>query len=30
MCYIKVICNKLDNLRVVGFHLLSPNAGEVT
>ena len=30
MCYIKVICNKLDNDRVVGFHLLSPNAGEVT
>lgn len=28
-CYVKVICNKLDNLRVVGFHLCAPNAGEV-
>ena len=30
MCYVKVICNKLDNNRVVGFHILCPNAGEVT
>lgn len=29
-CYAKVICNKLDNERVVGFHVLGPNAGEVT
>jgi thioredoxin reductase (NADPH) len=29
-CYVKVIVNKLDNMRVVGFHLLSPNAGEIT
>lgn len=29
-CYVKVICNKLDNLRVVGFHICCPNAGEVT
>lgn len=28
--YTKVICNKADNLRVVGFHICSPNAGEVT
>jgi thioredoxin reductase (NADPH) len=29
-CYVKVLCNKLDNLRVVGFHICSPNAGEIT
>lgn len=27
--YAKVICNKLDNERVVGIHYLGPNAGEV-
>ncbi|XP_005387317.2 PREDICTED: thioredoxin reductase 3 [Chinchilla lanigera] len=29
-CYAKIICNKLDNDRVVGFHVLGPNAGEIT
>ena len=29
-CYIKVIVNTADNGRVIGFHILSPNAGEVT
>ncbi|XP_053768288.1 thioredoxin reductase 3 isoform X2 [Desmodus rotundus] len=29
-CYAKIICNKFDNNRVIGFHLLGPNAGEVT
>ncbi|KAL4623643.1 thioredoxin reductase 3-like [Arapaima gigas] len=29
-CYSKVVCNKLDSERVVGFHYLGPNAGEVT
>ncbi|XP_023682624.1 thioredoxin reductase 3 [Paramormyrops kingsleyae] len=29
-CYAKILCNKLDNERVVGFHYLGPNAGEVT
>lgn len=29
-CYAKIICNKLDGNRVVGFHVLGPNAGEVT
>eukprot|EP00761_Pharyngomonas_kirbyi_P011761 gb/GECH01011787.1/.p1 GENE.gb/GECH01011787.1/~~gb/GECH01011787.1/.p1 ORF type:complete len:496 (+),score=121.82 gb/GECH01011787.1/:1-1488(+) len=29
-CYLKVICNQADQGRVVGFHILSPNAGEVT
>ena len=28
--YTKVVCNKLDNERVLGFHLCAPNAGEVT
>ncbi|KAM9410343.1 thioredoxin reductase 3 [Pholidichthys leucotaenia] len=28
--YAKIICNKMDNERVVGFHYLGPNAGEVT
>ncbi|XP_018616285.2 thioredoxin reductase 1, cytoplasmic-like [Scleropages formosus] len=29
-CYAKVVCNKLDSERVVGFHYLGPSAGEVT
>ncbi|XP_075456697.1 thioredoxin reductase 1, cytoplasmic isoform X2 [Ascaphus truei] len=29
-CYAKVICNTKDNERVVGFHVLAPNAGEIT
>ncbi|XP_029457197.1 thioredoxin reductase 3 isoform X2 [Rhinatrema bivittatum] len=29
-CYGKIICDKRDNDRVVGFHVLGPNAGEVT
>lgn len=29
-CYIKVIVNTKDNNRVIGFHILSPNAGEIT
>jgi pyruvate/2-oxoglutarate dehydrogenase complex dihydrolipoamide dehydrogenase (E3) component len=28
-CYMKMICNKLDSFRVIGFHVLGPNAGEV-
>lgn len=28
-CYVKVLVNKNDN-KVVGFHILSPNAGEIT
>uniref|UniRef100_A0A7M4FJE2 thioredoxin-disulfide reductase (NADPH) n=1 Tax=Crocodylus porosus TaxID=8502 RepID=A0A7M4FJE2_CROPO len=27
-CYAKIICNKLN--RVIGFHVLGPNAGEIT
>jgi len=29
-CYVKVIVNTADSNRVVGFHILSPNAGEIT
>ena len=29
-CYVKVIVNKSENDRVIGFHILSPNAGEIT
>ncbi|CDW52874.1 Pyr redox dim and Pyr redox and Pyr redox 2 domai n containing protein [Trichuris trichiura] len=29
-CYAKLICNKADEMRVLGFHVLSPDAGEVT
>jgi len=29
-CYSKLVCNKLDNERIVGFHYLGPTAGEIT
>lgn len=29
-CYAKLVCNRLDNERVIGFHIAGPNAGEVT
>uniref|UniRef100_A0A8C5WDD6 thioredoxin-disulfide reductase (NADPH) n=1 Tax=Leptobrachium leishanense TaxID=445787 RepID=A0A8C5WDD6_9ANUR len=29
-CFAKIICNKRDNERVIGFHVLGPNAGEIT
>ena len=29
-CYLKLLCNKRDSNKVVGFHILSPNAGEIT
>lgn len=29
-CYVKVLVNKLDSNRVVGFHICAPNAGEVS
>eukprot|EP00070_Physeter_catodon_P039429 XP_028346323.1 thioredoxin reductase 1, cytoplasmic isoform X2 [Physeter catodon] len=29
-CYAKIVCNIKDSERVVGFHVLGPNAGEVT
>jgi len=28
--YAKLVCNKADDMRVLGFHYLGPNAGEVT
>ncbi|KAL4225826.1 thioredoxin reductase [Mactra antiquata] len=29
-CYAKLVCLKPDDMRVVGFHVLGPNAGEIT
>lgn len=29
-CYVKILVNKMDNERVVGFHICAPNAGEIT
>ncbi|XP_071514079.1 thioredoxin reductase 1, cytoplasmic [Panulirus ornatus] len=29
-CYAKLICVKSENERVIGFHVLGPNAGEIT
>ena len=29
-CYLKILVNKLDFNRVIGFHICSPNAGEIT
>lgn len=29
-CYAKIVCNKQDHERVIGFHVLGPNAGEIT
>lgn len=29
-CYAKVVVNKADNDKIVGFHFFGPNAGEVT
>lgn len=30
VCYAKLICNKLDKMRVIGLHVAGPNAGEIT
>jgi len=29
-CYVKLICNKLDNERVIGLHVVGIHAGEIT
>lgn len=29
-CYVKVLVNKADKNKVVGFHICAPNAGEIT
>lgn len=29
-CYIKLVCLRSEDMKVVGFHYLGPNAGEVT
>ena len=28
--YLRIIVNKADNNRVIGFHVLGPNSGEIT
>lgn len=28
-CFAKIVCNKYDAMRVVGIHILGPNAGEI-
>lgn len=28
-CYVKLLVNKADSNRIVGFHIVSPNAGEI-
>ena len=30
VCFAKLVCRKSDNMKVLGFHYLGPNAGEVT
>ena len=30
VCYAKLVCLKTENNKVIGFHYLGPNAGEVT
>jgi thioredoxin reductase (NADPH) len=29
-CYVKIVCHTGDSHRVLGFHVLGPNAGEIT
>jgi len=29
-CYLKLVCNAADSMRVVGLHICGPNAGEIT
>ena len=29
-CYVKIVCVIPEDNRIVGFHILSPNAGEIT
>ena len=29
-CYVKLVCVIPEDLKIVGFHILSPNAGEIT
>ena len=30
ICYVKMIINKPDSYRVIGFHMIGPNVGEIT
>ena len=29
-CYLKIITNIAENNKIIGFHIISPNAGEIT
>eukprot|EP00824_Muranothrix_gubernata_P022142 TRINITY_DN516_c0_g1_i1.p1 TRINITY_DN516_c0_g1~~TRINITY_DN516_c0_g1_i1.p1 ORF type:complete len:491 (-),score=119.20 TRINITY_DN516_c0_g1_i1:183-1655(-) len=29
-CYVKLVCNKQDNMRVLGYHVVGIQAGEIT
>jgi pyruvate/2-oxoglutarate dehydrogenase complex dihydrolipoamide dehydrogenase (E3) component len=29
-CYLKLVTDKSQNEKVLGFHILAPNAGEIT
>ncbi len=29
-CFAKLVCDKTKNMRVIGFHVIGPDAGEVT
>ncbi|CAH6421026.1 Thioredoxin reductase [uncultured virus] len=29
ICYIKLICNKLENEKIIGIHLICPNSSEI-
>jgi pyruvate/2-oxoglutarate dehydrogenase complex dihydrolipoamide dehydrogenase (E3) component len=30
MCYLKIVTDVTQNEKVIGFHILAPNAGEIT
>ena len=30
VCYLKLICNKLESMKVIGFHIFGDHAGEIT
>eukprot|EP01004_Peranema_trichophorum_P004138 NODE_307_length_2984_cov_95.594547_g265_i0.p1 GENE.NODE_307_length_2984_cov_95.594547_g265_i0~~NODE_307_length_2984_cov_95.594547_g265_i0.p1 ORF type:complete len:770 (+),score=165.48 NODE_307_length_2984_cov_95.594547_g265_i0:178-2487(+) len=29
-CYLKLVCNAREDMKIVGFHVVCPNAGEIT
>lgn len=30
LCYVKLVCLIPENMKIIGFHILCPNAGEIT